>query len=48
MCGQWVAIGGGLPGVLSSGRDTAEIICHKDKILFKVISPEKAKVPEMA
>jgi phytoene dehydrogenase-like protein len=36
MCGQWVAIGGGLPGVLLSGRDTAQMICHEDRKKFEV------------
>lgn len=36
MCGQWVAVGGGLPGVLLSGRDTAQIICHDDKKEFEI------------
>jgi phytoene dehydrogenase-like protein len=35
MCGQWVAIGGGLPGVLLSGRDTAQLICHEDGKKFE-------------
>lgn len=35
MCGQWVTVGGGLPGVLLSGRDTAQIICHKDGLRFE-------------
>lgn len=37
MCGQWVAIGGGLPGVLNSARETAQIICDENDIRFKVI-----------
>jgi len=40
MCGQWVAIGGGLPGVLNSARDTAQIICHNDKKHFHVLNYE--------
>lgn len=35
MCGQWVSVGGGLPGVLLSGRDTAQIICEEDKKTFE-------------
>lgn len=46
MCGQWVAIGGGLPGVLNSARDTAQIICHEDGIPFKVHSPEEKSEKE--
>lgn len=45
MCGQWVAIGGGLPGVLSSARDTAQIICHEDGKSFSIVAPEKEGVP---
>jgi phytoene dehydrogenase-like protein len=41
MCGQWVAIGGGLPGALNSARDTAQIICHEDRVPFRVISAEQ-------
>ncbi|HWA34685.1 MAG TPA: NAD(P)/FAD-dependent oxidoreductase [Cyclobacteriaceae bacterium] len=40
MCGQWVAIGGGLPGVLNSARETAQIICHQDRMPFQIIKPE--------
>jgi phytoene dehydrogenase-like protein len=43
MCGQWVAIGGGLPGVLNSARETAQIICHKDGIPFRIDSPVAAQ-----
>ncbi len=35
--GQWVWSAGGLPGVIRIGRQTAQIICHHDKIKFKVI-----------
>ncbi|MFW6128783.1 MAG: phytoene desaturase family protein [Candidatus Aminicenantaceae bacterium] len=35
MIGQWVQPGGGLPAVLKSGRDVAQIICKKDKKRFK-------------
>lgn len=34
MCGQWVTIGGGLPGAQISARDTAQIICKEDKKKF--------------
>lgn len=44
MCGQWVAIGGGLPGVLNSARETAQIICHDDGVPFKITSAEKEVV----
>jgi len=44
MCGQWVAIGGGLPGVLNSARDTAQIICSDDGIPFRIVSPEQERV----
>jgi phytoene dehydrogenase-like protein len=42
MCGQWVAVGGGLPGVLISARDTAQIICKNDKKEFRVTAPAAA------
>ena len=34
MCGQW-ADNGGLPGVLTSGRDVAQIICKRDGKKFR-------------
>ena len=39
MCGHWVAIGGGLPGVLLSGRETAQAICREDSKQFVIASP---------
>lgn len=41
MCGQWVAIGGGLPGVMNSARETAQIICHEDHMPFRIIRPDE-------
>jgi len=38
MCGQWIQPGGGLPGVLQSARDLAQIICKREKIEFKTFS----------
>jgi len=35
MAGQWVMPGGGVPSVLYSGRQIAQILCHKDKKKFK-------------
>jgi phytoene dehydrogenase-like protein len=40
MCGQWIAIGGGLPGVLLSARDVAQLICHAEKKDFRHFSVE--------
>lgn len=34
MIGQWVEIGGGVPGALISGRNVTQIICKKDKKKF--------------
>ncbi|MCB0593453.1 MAG: NAD(P)/FAD-dependent oxidoreductase [Lewinellaceae bacterium] len=46
LCGHWVAVGGGLPTVLLSGRDAAQMICHRDGQPFVVTPPvgEKGKV----
>ena len=50
LCGHWVAVGGGLPTVLLSGRDVAQLICHNDGQPFVVTPPvgdevrEKSKV----
>jgi phytoene dehydrogenase-like protein len=38
MCGQWIAIGGGLPGVLLSARDVAQLICHAEQRDFQHFS----------
>jgi len=35
MCGQWIAIGGGLPGVLLSARDVAQLICDQEGMEFR-------------
>lgn len=35
MCGQWIAIGGGLPMVLLSARDVAQLICREDGKEFR-------------
>jgi phytoene dehydrogenase-like protein len=32
--GHWVQPGGGLPTVMKSGRDVAQIICKKDNKKF--------------
>jgi phytoene dehydrogenase-like protein len=41
MCGHWVAVGGGLPGVLLSGRETAQAICREDRKRFTIVYPDK-------
>jgi len=38
MAGQWVEAGGGLPAVLMSGRNVAQVICKKDKKKFSTLS----------
>lgn len=35
MCGQWIAVGGGLPAVMVSGRDVAELICAAEARPFR-------------
>jgi phytoene dehydrogenase-like protein len=42
MAGQWVEPGGGLPTAVMSGRNVAQIICHKDGMPFKTITQSKA------
>jgi phytoene dehydrogenase-like protein len=34
MAGQWVQPGGGVPGALISGRQLAQLICHRDRKEF--------------
>jgi phytoene dehydrogenase-like protein len=36
MVGQWVAIGGGLPSGLMTGRQVVQLMCHKDGRRFQV------------
>lgn len=43
MCGHWVAVGGGLPGVLISGRNAAQLICNNDEKPFSIVYPETAE-----
>ncbi len=45
MCGQWIAIGGGLPGVLLSARDVAQLICDEEGLEFRHYPAEKKLVP---
>lgn len=35
MCGQWIAVGGGLPGVLLSARDVAQLVCDREGLEFR-------------
>jgi phytoene dehydrogenase-like protein len=35
MCGQWVAIGGGVPTAMMSGRTVAQMICKKEEKHFE-------------
>jgi len=39
MAGQWVYIGGGVPGAVASGRQTIQLICSKDKKKFVTNTP---------
>jgi phytoene dehydrogenase-like protein len=34
MAGQWVEPGGGIPTVLTSGRQVVQLICHRDGVPF--------------
>jgi phytoene dehydrogenase-like protein len=37
MCGHWVAVGGGLPTAMMSGREVAQAICKKEGKLFEIV-----------
>ena len=39
MAGQWVNLGGGIPGAVRSGRQTIQVICDKDKKKFVTSTP---------
>jgi len=39
MAGQWVFMGGGVPGAIMSGRHLVQIICKEDKKKFKTSLP---------
>ena len=39
MAGQWVFMGGGVPGAVMSGRNLIQIICKKDKKKFVTSTP---------
>jgi len=39
MAGQWVYMGGGVPGAIMSGRHLIQIICKQDKKRFKTTIP---------
>jgi phytoene dehydrogenase-like protein len=36
MCGHWVAVGGGLPTAMMSGRNAAQLICAQERQRFSV------------
>lgn len=40
MCGHWVAIGGGLPTAMLSGREVAQIICKREGKKFRITAAE--------
>ena len=35
LCGQWVAVGGGVPTAMMSGRTVAQLICQKEHKEFE-------------
>jgi phytoene dehydrogenase-like protein len=39
MAGQWVFMGGGIPGAIMSGRHLMQVICKKDKKEFQTSTP---------
>jgi phytoene dehydrogenase-like protein len=41
MCGHWVAVGGGLPPAMMSGRNVAEMICKKEGRAFEIKKVER-------
>ncbi len=43
MCGHWVAVGGGLPPAMMSGRTVAQMICKKVGRPFQTIPPVSEK-----
>ncbi|MBV6440934.1 MAG: Phytoene desaturase (neurosporene-forming) [Saprospiraceae bacterium] len=36
MCGHWIAVGGGIPTAMMSGRNVAQLICKKEEKEFEV------------
>lgn len=46
LCGQWIAVGGGLPAVVLSGRDAAELICAAENRPFTTSTPKPSKEPD--
>ncbi len=44
MCGHWVALGGGVPTAMMSGREVAQLICHNDNKGFKIIPLQEKQV----
>ncbi|UCG43313.1 MAG: hypothetical protein JSU73_01465 [candidate division WOR-3 bacterium] len=40
MAGQWVFMGGGIPGAILSGRHAMQVICKKDKKKFQASTPQ--------
>ena len=43
MCGQWVAVGGGLPPVMLSGRNVAQMICKEEGKKFEIVKSKSGK-----
>ena len=46
LCGQWIAIGGGLPAVVLSGRDAAELVCVAENQPFLSTFSDKSITTE--
>ncbi|MBK7937169.1 MAG: NAD(P)/FAD-dependent oxidoreductase [Lewinellaceae bacterium] len=36
MCGHWIAVGGGIPAAMLSGRQAAQLVCKKERKKFEV------------
>lgn len=39
MCGHWIALGGGVPAAMLSGRNVAQLICKKEHREFELAEP---------
>ena len=39
MVGQWVSPGGGVPSGLMTGRHLAQVMCHRDGLVFQASEP---------
>lgn len=39
MCGHWIAVGGGVPTAMLSGRNVAQLICAREQVPFGTLEP---------